>query len=139
MYNFVLMAHSGWRWLVLILVVIATIKMLVGWLRKEPWRNLDGTLMRVTHIVVAVQVALGVILYILFLTYGGPGYPSIGAFTGGHVVPALLAYGGVLFATLRSKRGSDNDRFKFAFIGLIIAIIMVYGALMTVGGIFAQR
>jgi hypothetical protein len=139
MYNFFLMAHSGWRWLVLILVVIATIKMLVGWLGKQPWRNLDGTLIRVTHIVVAVQVALGIILYILFLMNGAPGYSSIGAFTGSHVVPALLAYGGVLFATLRSKRGSDTDKFKFAFIGLIIAIIMIYGALATVGGIFVQR
>jgi hypothetical protein len=136
MYNFLFMAHSGWRWLVLLFVVVVAIKMLVGWLGKQRWSDLDMTLVRVTHIVVAVQVALGIILYILFLVEGGRGR-TIGGFTGGHVVPALLAYGGVLFATIRARKASGADKFKFAAIGLIAAIILIFGALMSVGGIFA--
>ena len=73
MYNFLFMAHSGWRWLVLLFVVVVTIKMVVGWLGKQKWTDMDMTLVRVTHIVVAVQVALGIILYILFLIQGAPG------------------------------------------------------------------
>src|SRR5262245_17313687 len=111
MYNILLMAHAGWRWIVLILVVVTTIKMLVGWLGKQPWRNLDATLVRVTHIAVAIQVLLGVILFIMFLTVGGHRASIIG-----HVIPALLAYGAVLFASIRAKRGSDTDKFKFASI-----------------------
>ena len=137
MYNFLLMAHSGWRWLVLLFVVVAAIKMVVGWLGKQKWTDLDMTLVRVTHIVVAVQVALGIILYILFLIEGGRGRP-IGGFTAGHVVPALLAYGGVLFAAIRARKASSwPDKFRSAAIGLIAAIILISGALMAVGGIFA--
>jgi hypothetical protein len=137
MYNFLFMAHSGWRWLVLLFVVVVAIKMLVGWLAKQKWTDLDMTLVRVTHIVVAIQVALGIILYILFLVEGGRGR-TIGGFTGGHVVPALLAYGGVLFAAIRARKASSwPDKFKFAAIGLIAAIILIFGALMSVGGIFA--
>ena len=105
-------------------------------LGKQRWRDLDMTLVRVTHIVVAVQVALGVLLYILFLIEGGRGR-SIGGFTGGHVVPALLAYGGVLFAAIRARKASSwPDKFRSAAIGLIAAIILIFGALMSVGGIF---
>ena len=137
MYNFLLMAHSGWRWLVVLFVVVAAIKMLVGWLGKQKWTDLDMTLIRVTHIVMAIQVALGVILYIFFLIQGGRGR-EIGSFTGAHVVPALLAYGGVLFAAVRARKSTSwPDKFKFAAIGLIAAIILIFGALMAVGGFFA--
>jgi hypothetical protein len=137
MYIFLLMAHSGWRWIVLALLVITTIKVLIGWLGKQDWTNLDTSLVRFTHLAVAIQVLLGVILYVMFL-FQGEGGRSIREFTGGHVVPALLTYGAVLFAMIRSRRSTgSNNKFKFASIGLIVAIILVYGALATVGGIFA--
>jgi hypothetical protein len=106
-------------------------------LGKQQWTDLDTNLVRFTHLAVAIQVFLGIILYILFLTQGGLGR-SIGAFTGSHVVPALLTYGAVLFAMIRSRRLTDSNlKFRDASIGLIAAIILVYGALVTVGGIFA--
>ena len=137
MYNFLLMAHSGWRWIVLIVVVFMMVRVIVGWLAKQKWTNLESRLIRFTHIIVAFQILLGIILYIFFLINGGMGR-SIGAFTGSHVVPAILAYGGVAFAAVRSKKMSDDvDKYKYASFGFIFAILMIYGALVTVGGIFA--
>jgi hypothetical protein len=136
MYSFLFMAHSGWRWIVLILLVVAAIKVVVGWLGKQNWADLDTYLVRFTHLAIAIQVFLGIILYVMFLVQGGMGR-SIGGFTGGHVVPAVLAYGGALFAMLRSRKAQgSNDKFKWASIGLLATIILIYGALATVGGLF---
>jgi hypothetical protein len=137
MYTFLFMAHSGWRWIVLILLVITAIKVLIGWLGKQQWTDLDTNLVRFTHLAVAIQVFLGIILYVSALFADRADLAS-GRFIGGHIVPALLTYGAVLFAMIRSRRLTDgNLKFRDASIGLIAAIILVYGALVTVGGIFA--
>ncbi len=134
-YNFMLQAHSGWRWLVLLIVVIAIIKFVIGWLAAQKWTNLDTNLMRITNWVVTIQVVLGILLYILILFQGRP---NIVSFTLSHALPALLALGGVGFALARSRKASgDRQKFMFASIGLIAAMVLIYGALVTVGGIFA--
>ena len=51
----------------------------------------------------------------------------------GHVVPALLAVGGVEFGAARAKKSTGNKKFMFAFIGFIIALVLIFGALATVG------
>jgi len=137
MYTFLFMAHSGWRWIVLILLVITAIKVLVGWLGKQNWSNLDMSLVRFTHLAVAIQVLLGIILYISAL-FGDRADLASGRFIGEHIIPALLTYGAVLFAMIRSRRLTDsNQKFQAASIGLVAAIILVSVALVTVDGFFA--
>lgn len=83
---------------------------------------------------------LGIFLYVMLLTQGGGiTGKSIGSISGGHLVPALLSLAGIGFALGRSRRAQNSrDKFKFASIGLIIADVLVFGALTTVGGIFAM-
>jgi len=129
--NFLLMAHSGWRWVVLILLVVVALKALIGWLGQQKWSNLDTRLIWFSRIAVYIQVGLGVILYILLQKW------NVGmGFTGSHVIPALLAVGGVEFGAARAKKSSGTKKFMFAFIGFAIALVLIYGALATVGGIF---
>ena len=124
MAQFLLMAHSGWRWLVLLLIVITTVKMLIGWRGKRKWSRLDTNLLLASRIVVYVQVVLGVILYILLQQWTNM------RFTGEHVIVALLAVGGVEFGVGRAKKASrTNDMFKFAFIGFAIALILILVAI----------
>lgn len=139
-YFFLFQAHSGWRWVVLLFLVVTTIKVVVGWVANQNWSNLDSRLVSLTNIVVSIQVLLGVSLYVMFLTQGGGVTgKSIGSISGGHLVPALLSLAGTGFAVGRSRRAqTSRDKFKFASIGLIIADILVFGALATVGGIFAM-
>lgn len=139
-YFILFQAHSGWRWIALLLLVIATIKVVVGWVAGQNWSTLDRRLVSFTNMAVTVQILLGIFLYVLFLTQGG-GITgrSLGVISGAHLVPALLALGGTAFASVRSKKVSgDRQKFMFASIGLIFAVLMVYGALATVGGIFAM-
>jgi hypothetical protein len=126
------MAHSGWRWIVLALLVITLIKMLVGWLGKQQWTTLDARLLLFSRIAVYIQVVLGLVLWFML------GYWSNMRFTGEHAIVALLAVGGIEFGAARAKKvQGDANKFRFAFIGFIIAFVLIYVALQTVGGLFA--
>jgi hypothetical protein len=123
---FLLQAHSGWRWVVLLLIVIVTVKALIGWQGKQKWTRLDSNLLLYSRIAVYIQVVLGVILYILLQRWTNM------RFTGEHVLMAILAVGGLEFGAARAKKArSDANKFKFAFIGFVIALILV---LIAIGG-----
>lgn len=126
---FLLQAHSGWRWIVLALIIITIIKALIGWLGKQQWTALDARLVHFSRIAVYIQVVLGVLLY-LFAQKWSEGM----GFLGGHVIPALLAVGGLEFGAGRAKKSEGTKKFMFAFIGFVIALILLFGALATVGG-----
>jgi hypothetical protein len=132
MTDIILQTHSGWRWIVVALVVIVSIKALVGWLAKQKWTDLDSNLVLYSRIAIYIQVVLGIVLYTILQKW------NVGmAFVGSHVIPALLAVGGIEFGAARAKKSSGSKKFMFAFIGFVIALALIYGALATVGGIFA--
>lgn len=131
---FILMTHSGWRYVVVILLILTLIKMLAGWLGKQKWSSLDSRLLLALRGAVYVQVILGLLLYIL------EQYWTEMRFTGEHVILMLLAVGGVEFAAARAKKAPDDTgKFKFASIGLAITFVLVYVGLMTIGGLFGSR
>ncbi len=120
MYGLLLMGHSIWRWIVLLLIVITVVKALIGWLSKQKWSNLDARLLVFSRIAVYIQVVLGVILYTVSPMYGNV------QFTGGHVIVALLSVGGLEFGAARAKKVADGvNKFKFALIGFAIALVLV--------------
>jgi len=124
MTNFLLQAHSGWRWIVLVLIIVTAVKMLFGWLTKQDWTRLDSNLLLYSRIAVNIQVVLGVVLYILLQRWTNM------RFTGEHVIVALLAVGGIEFGAGRAKKASSAiNMFKFAFIGFAIALVLILVAI----------
>jgi len=120
MLTFLFHAHSGWRYLVLLLMVVTTIKLLVGWLRKDSWQNIDLLLVRGTTASVHIQVLLGLVLYIMMQAWSLPHIHD------GHIFPAVIGAGFVTAATVWAKRKpSSAERFKWAFIGNLIALVSV--------------
>jgi hypothetical protein len=132
MIYFLLQAHSGWRWIVLILIVVTAVRALIGWLGKQEWTSRDTSLLLYSRIAVYVQVVLGILLFIALQKWSA----GMGFF-GGHVIPALLAVGAIEFGAARAKKSEGSKKFIFALIGFVIALVLVYGALVTVGGISA--
>ncbi len=124
--SFILTAHSIWRWVVLIVIILIVLKSLVGWFGKKKWRKLDTQLVQAARFIMYVQVVLGVLLLILL---GFQGYwPSMGLFMrflGEHIFMALLAVGGVEFGTARSKKVSKNKKFMFTFIGFGLSLLFI--------------
>jgi|DewCreStandDraft_4_1066084.scaffolds.fasta_scaffold99749_2 hypothetical protein len=131
MYYFLLQAHSGWRWIVLILLVIVAVKALVGWLGKQKWNAADTRLLLFARVALYIQVVLGIILYILLQYWNNM------RFTGEHVIVALVAVGALEFGAARAKKSTDSSKmYMYAFIGSALALILIYVALLAVGGIF---
>lgn len=58
-------AHSGWRWIVLILLVAAIVKMHLGWKGKKPFTAGDKKLALFAMIAFHIQFLVGWILYFL--------------------------------------------------------------------------
>ncbi len=144
MYTFLFQAHSGWRWLVLVIIIITTLRMIMGLITNGRWGALDGTLLRLSNITLGVQIILGLLLFAMYFTLGVPNFPvtqaSVGAIGGGHLVPAILSIGGVGFASARTRKVSGNrSKFLYGTIGMIITIVLIYGAAASVGGLFVSR
>lgn len=65
MYAIVLMIHSLFRWLVLLLLAVRGLKGVVGYLQKAPYGGSDRGLSIASVIAVDLQLTLGVVLYAL--------------------------------------------------------------------------
>ncbi len=94
-------AHSHWRWIVLGLVLVTSLKLLASRLAEWGASDVDAKLMLVSRIAMHVQVAMGLILYLV------RGRWSDMRFTGEHVLIALAAVGAIEVAAARSKRSPD--------------------------------
>ncbi len=131
MIEFLIQAHSGWRWIVLALIIVSVVKMLLGLLGQQRWTDLDTRLLFFARIAVYIQMALGVILYIMVQKWTDM------KFTGEHVIMALLAVGGIEFGAGRAKKAlQDSAKFRFGLIGFGIALLLV---LVAIGGATAWK
>ncbi|RYY34701.1 MAG: cytochrome B [Sphingobacteriaceae bacterium] len=65
MYTFFKMAHSGWRYVVFLLLVIAIVSAFANWFGKKDYTNGNRKLNLFTLISAHVQFLLGIILYFL--------------------------------------------------------------------------
>lgn len=63
MYNILKHAHSGWAYLLLIVLTVATINALIGWFGKKDYGNKDFSLALVGLIVTHIQLLIGLILW----------------------------------------------------------------------------
>jgi phage-related holin len=122
MYNFILQAHSGWRYLVLLVLIVALVKFLIGWLAKGKWSNFDTMLNRFTPIVIDIQWLLGLIVWIT-----GSWWQNSDR-QGAWEHPLLLTVAVVIahvFSARARKAESDAIRFRTAFLGYLITSVLV--------------
>lgn len=94
-------AHSHWRWIVLGLVLVTSLKLLASRLAEQGLGGVDARLMLFSRIAMYVQVAMGLILYLVL------GRWSDMRFTGEHALMALAAVAALEIAAARSKRSPD--------------------------------
>jgi hypothetical protein len=66
MYEFVLLAHAWWRWVVLLAGIVAICAAVRGWVRGLPWAPGVAYWGKLFGLAVDVQFLLGVSLYMVF-------------------------------------------------------------------------
>jgi hypothetical protein len=137
MYEIVLTIHSIIRWVALILVILATLFALIGWLGKREWTERDRKIGVFTTIALDIQLLLGLILY-FFLSpltktalqdFGAAmSVPDLRFFGLEHALYMILAVISAHIGSALSKKAPDS-RAKFIraaiFYGLALLLIVL--------------
>jgi len=130
MYNGLLHAHSGLRWVVLLLLVVALFKALIKWRSNAPYTDGDRKLNLFTMISAHVQLVLGLVLIFLSpkvqFTAAAMKEPVSRFFTAEHSVMMLLAIVLITIGYSRSKRAAeDAQKFRSIFTYFVLALLVL--------------
>jgi len=132
MYQILRSAHSGWRYLVLVLLVLAFVQALTSWLGKKPYTEGNRKINLFTLIFTHIQVLIGLVLYFLSpLVEAGVRYWKME-----HIGMMIFAAILVTIGNARSKKGDDPAAkhkavalyFGLALIVIIAAILLMVKA-----------
>lgn len=120
--NVLLMAHSGIRWLVLLVAVIAIVKFAMGWLRRSTFKGMDRGLMAAFSGLMDLQMTLGLV-FLLWSGFAGAGFPGYRlAHTVIMIVAAVVAH-----LSARWKNADDMTRFRnnlFVIAGSLLLVLI---------------
>jgi undecaprenyl pyrophosphate phosphatase UppP len=136
MYNILHHAHSGLRWVVLILVLATIFKAFSGMSGNKTFTAGDKKLALFALMSVHIQLVLGLILYVILITADGFDFgasmkdPLMRFFSVEHILGMIVAIALITVGYSKSKRASsDKAKFKslavFFTIGLIIILAMI--------------
>lgn len=136
MNNILHYAHSGLRWVVLILVLATIFKAFSGMSGNKTFTAGDKKLALFALMSVHIQLVLGLILYVMLITSDGFDFgasmkdPLARFFSVEHITGMLIAVALITVGYSKSKRASsDKSKFKnlaiFFTIGLIIILAMI--------------
>lgn len=126
--NIVLMIHSLWRWVVVIVALIALVKFGIGWLRHNKPDDLDRRLTSFFTIAIDIQVLLGILLLALQAMNGvllrvGIEHSVV------MIVAAVIAH---LTAIWRKR--DDNTVLRNNFFDVLAVLILIALGVARVGG-----
>lgn len=134
MYQGLLHAHSGLRWIVLALLVWAIIKSVSGWLGKKEYEKSDRLSALFALIFTHVQLIIGLILYFISpkVTFGSGMMADSAArfYAVEHISMMIIAIALITFAFSTAKRMSESvDKHKrialYYGIGLVIMLASI--------------
>ena len=135
MYNILKSAHSGWRYIVLILLVVAVVNALSGWFGKKTYTEGNRKLNVFTLISAHIQFLIGLVLYFFSPLTKLPMSEPIGRyFKAEHVSIMLIAIILITIGNAKSKRLTDavaKHKTIAIFFGLALILIIVAIMLMV--------
>lgn len=135
MYEILRSAHSGWRYLVFILLIIAVIQALAGWFGAKPYNESNRKLNVFALISAHIQLVFGLILYFLSpLTKMESAEPIGRYWKMEHIGMMILAIILITVGNARSKKGIDGvakHKSIAIFFGLALVIIIAAIVMMT--------
>lgn len=134
MYHFIQKFHSGWAYVVVLLLVIATINALMGYLSKREFTAKDKKIALFALIVTHLQLVIGFILY--FVSPNGHqalssmSVPELRLTAVEHPFAAILAIILITIGWSRHKKTLASDlKFKLIMIFYALGLILLLGRL----------
>ncbi|MDF1673444.1 MAG: hypothetical protein P1U41_08045 [Vicingaceae bacterium] len=133
-------AHSGFRWLVLLFLVLAAFKALAGWLGKKPYGKTDNLLAILLVSFTHIQLIIGAVLYFMSdITKTGMANmgnamkePTLRFWTVEHAVIMILAVAFITIGRAKSKKAKTDElkHKKGAIFYLLALLLIVWGGII---------
>jgi len=136
MYAIVQELHSIFRYVVFVLVLLAIIQSLLGWLGKNPYTPLNRKINLFALISAHTQLLIGIVLYcvspLVQFNSGTMKNATTRYFTVEHWVMMIIAIVLITIGHSKSKKlVLPEAKHRIVFIFYTIAILVVVGALMA--------
>lgn len=135
MYQILKSAHSGWRYIVFALLVIAVIKALSGWLGNKAYTEGDRKLNVFTLISAHIQLLIGLVLYFAGDWYKVDSSNAVGRYWKmEHISMMIIAIILITIGNSKSKKLTESiakHRTISVFFGLALILIIVTILLMV--------
>ncbi len=135
LYQILKSAHSGWRYIVLILLVVALVKALSGWFGKQPYTEANRKLNVFTLISAHIQLVFGLVLYFLSpLTKIASSEAIVRYWKMEHIAVMVLAIVLITIGNSKSKKVADSvakHKNIAIFFGLGLALILLSISMMV--------
>lgn len=131
LYGILKSAHSGWRYLVLILLIVAVLQALSGWFGKKAYTEGNRKLNVFTLISAHIQMLFGLVLYFLGNWYKIDSSVAVGRYWKmEHIAIMLLAIILITVGNSKSKKITDSvAKHKTVAIFFGIALILIIGSI----------
>lgn len=134
LYTILQAAHSGLRWVVLLLFVVSLVNYLLGWQLKRAYQKRDKTLFTLNLSFFHLQVLLGIVLYFVSprIQFSEQTFSTtfIRFFTVEHALIMLLA---AILLTVGSSKikkiAADSKKFKSGFYFLLVSFLLILTAI----------
>lgn len=126
-------AHSGWRYLVMILLLAAITTAVSGWLGKKAYTEGNRKLNLFTLISAHIQLLMGLILYFMNSWYKAESSVALGRYWKmEHISMMIFAVILITVGNARSKRfDSAKGKHKSIAIYFSLALLIIIGAIIA--------
>ena len=118
--------HSLWRWGVLIVVLVAFVRGLIGWLRGGDWTRNDRTLALLATTALDIQLVIGILVYGAGQHWKNPD-PFIAYI---HPLVMIIAIAIAHIFSVRARRApTPIAKHRTLAIGLFVTLFLVSAAI----------
>ena len=136
MYSFLKNFHSGFRYIVFLLIVIAIVQSIAGLLGKKPYTDANRKMNLFAMISAHTQLLVGLILYfvspLVSFTKGAMKNDVTRYFTAEHILMMIVAIVLITIGHSKSKKATSPEaKHKAIAIFYTIALLVVVGALLA--------
>ena len=128
--------HSGFRYVVFVLVLLAIIQSLLGWFGKKPYTEANRKINLFALISAHTQLIIGLVLYFLspnvVFNSGTMKHETTRYFTVEHWVMMLIAIALITVGHIKAKKEETSEgKHKTIAIFYVIAFLVIIGAIMA--------
>lgn len=123
-------AHSGLRWVVLVLLLAAIVNAFSKWRGRKPFTEGDRKLGLFTFISTHIQLLVGLVLYFMspnvVFAASSMKEPQLRFFLVEHIALMVLAIAVISIGYSRAKRAlEDSQKFRTTFLFFLIGLILI--------------